>query len=145
VDHVLGSHDQFHRASDWNVQLVDFALALRVLRLPHPLLADDEDLHRARGRPVHIEENLGAPGEHHHRDAKRNERPQQLERQRTVNRGADLAVVAAAVLDRESNDQPGDQEREERRYRHHEEIDGVDLRGLRRRLLRKERKAVDHR
>ena len=46
VDHVLGGHGQLHRAADRHVQLVDLALAVEVLHLPHPLLADDVDLQR---------------------------------------------------------------------------------------------------
>ena len=37
----------------------------------------------------------------------------------------------------------GDQQREERRDRHHEEVDGVDLRRLLGRLAREERKAFE--
>ena len=49
------------------------------------------------------------------------------------------------ILDREDDDQHGDQQREERRDGDHEEVDGVDLRRLRRRLLREERKVREHR
>ena len=40
VDHVLRCHQQLDRAADRDVQFIDLARALRVLDLPHPLLAD---------------------------------------------------------------------------------------------------------
>ena len=40
VNHVLRGHDHAHVAAHRNVQFVDLALPLRVLELPHPLLAD---------------------------------------------------------------------------------------------------------
>ena len=46
VNHVFGGHDQFDLAADRHVQFVDLALAGRVLKLPHPLLADDVNLDR---------------------------------------------------------------------------------------------------
>ena len=73
------------------------------------------------------------------------EPPQQLERQRSVDRHADLVVVAAPELDGEDHDQHGDEHGEKRRDRHHEEVNAVDLRGLRGRLLRKEWKIREHR
>ncbi len=145
VDDVLGAHDQLHRPPDRHVQLVDLALPVHVLHLPHPLLADDVDLHRARRRTVEIEEDLRAPREHHHDDAERDERPEQLERERAVDGDADLVVVASAVLDGERDHEAGDEQREERRDGDHEEVDRVDLRRLRGRLLRKEWKVREHR
>ena len=145
VEHILGAHDQLHGAPDGHVQLVDLALPVHVLHLPHPLLADDEDLHRARGRTVEIEEHLGAPHEHHHRDAERDERPEQLQRQRSMDRDADLVVAPASILHRENDDEDGDEQREECRDGDHEEVDGIDLARLHGRLLRKEWKVREHR
>ena len=58
----------FTGAADRHVQLVDLALAVEVLELPHPLLADDVDVQRLVGRARHREEHAGAPDEDHHRD-----------------------------------------------------------------------------
>ena len=145
VDDVFGAHDQLDRAADRHVQLVDLALPLHVLRLPHPLLADDVDFHRAGRRPVDVEEDLGAPAEHHHGDEERDDRPEQFQHQRAVVRDADLVLVPAAVLDREHRDQRRDEQREECRDGEHEEVDAVDGGRLGRGLLRKKRKVREHR
>ena len=85
----------FTGRADRDVQLVDLAHPVHVLDLPHPLLADDVDFGRADRRPGQVEEHLGAPDEHHHRDAERDDRPEQLQRQRPVDRRADLVLVLA--------------------------------------------------
>ena len=43
------------------MQLVDLALAAGMLRLPHPLLADDEDLQRVGRRVVERGDRASAP------------------------------------------------------------------------------------
>ena len=79
-----------HRRVDRHVQLVDLALPLAVLELPHPLLADGVDVERFVGHAAHEREvHARAPDEHHHREDERDARPDQLERQRPVNRLAD--------------------------------------------------------
>jgi hypothetical protein len=44
VNYVLGSDGDLDRASDGNVEFVDLSAAVRMLRLPHPLLADDVNI-----------------------------------------------------------------------------------------------------
>ncbi len=139
MDDVLGAHDQFHRAADWHVQLVDLALSAHVLDFPHPLLPDDEYLHRTVGDPVQIEEDFRSPREHAHADEERNGRPQELERERPVDGDANLVVTTPAIPERKEDHEAGDEQGEEGRDRHHEEIDGVDLSCLYRGLLRKQR------
>src|SRR5207253_2978420 len=92
-----------------------------------------------------MEEELRAPDEHDHRDPKRDDRPEELERDRAVDGVADLIVVCAVELRREDGEKDRDERREERGDGDQEEIDGVDLRGLLGRLLRKERKIREHR
>jgi hypothetical protein len=121
------------------VQLVDLALAAHVLRLPHPPLADDVDLHRVGRRRRDLEVERGAPDEHHHRDDERDERPGQLEDQRAVDRRADLGLGPAAVADREDHHQQRDEHREEGRDRDEEQVQRVHARGVRRPLRREER------
>jgi hypothetical protein len=116
-----------------------------MLDLPHPLLADDVDFRGADRRPREVEEHLGAPAEHHHGDAERDDCPEQLEGQRAVNRHADLVVVLPAELDRENDDERRDEHREERGDRDHEEEDGIDLARLGRCCFREERKVREHR
>ena len=50
VEHVLRDHRQLDRTPGRNVQRIDLVLSARMLRLPHPLLADDIDVHRIRRR-----------------------------------------------------------------------------------------------
>src|SRR6202162_4721121 len=57
VDHVLGGHREAHGAPDRHVQLVDLALPVGMLDLPHPLLADDGDLDRVVRGAVHREDD----------------------------------------------------------------------------------------
>src|SRR5207237_2432360 len=122
------------------MQLVDISPARNVLRLPHPLLADYVDFHRTVGCAGEMEEELRAPDEHDHRDPKRDDRPEELERDRAVDGVADLIVVCAVELRREDGEKDRDERREDGGDGDQEEIDGVDLRGLLGRLLRKERK-----
>ena len=61
VDHVLAGHQQLHRAADRHVQGVDLPLPAGVLGLPHPLLADDGDAQRVRGRLELADVEVGAP------------------------------------------------------------------------------------
>ena len=135
VDDVFRRHGQLHRTADRHVQLIELTGAVAVLQLPHPLLAHHVDLHRSLGRTGHVEEDLRAPEEHHHRDAERYERPQQLERDRAVDRLPHLVGVLAVVLEREHQDQHRNQQGEERRHGDEKEVQRVDLRRLLRRLL----------
>ena len=50
VNHVFGSHGQLDRAASRDVQLIDLAHTLRVLEVPHPLLANHKDFARRSGR-----------------------------------------------------------------------------------------------
>ena len=51
---------------------------------------------RLGGRRAHLEERRGAPAEHHHGDHRRDDAPDELERQVALDAGADFAGVAAA-------------------------------------------------
>ena len=85
----------FTGAADRHVQLVDLALAVEVLELPHPLLADDVDVERLVGRARHREEDARAPDEDHHRDEERDDRPGDLEHQAAVDARADARRATA--------------------------------------------------
>ena len=81
MNHILGRHGQLDRSPQRHVQLVDLALPFRMLDLPHPLLAGDENLHRSRGRLRVPEVQARTPYEHHCDDHCGNRGPQNLERQ----------------------------------------------------------------
>src|SRR5258708_7672248 len=80
MDHVLRGHNQFHVASDRDVQFVDLALTLGVFELPHPLFCDDINFGRIGGRSAFFEINHCAPGEDDHEDQKWDRAPGDFER-----------------------------------------------------------------
>jgi hypothetical protein len=139
VDHVLGRHRQPHRLADRDVELVHLAVAIRVLDLPHPLLAGDVDVERVGGRAGDLEVEARAPDEHHHDEAERDHGPDDLERLGLLDVLRDLVRRAAPVLDGEVDDERPDQDREERGDRDQEAVEGVDVPRVRGRLRREER------
>src|SRR6266446_10992173 len=68
VNHILASHDQFDLLTNRNMQLVDFALASRMLELPHPLLADNVNLQSILRRTILGEVDFRSPHEDAHRN-----------------------------------------------------------------------------
>ena len=68
VNHIFGCHDQFDLAADGHMQFIDLALAGRMLKLPHPLFADDVNFQSILSRPILGKINLRAPQEDRHRD-----------------------------------------------------------------------------
>src|SRR5208282_6862090 len=95
VDHILRSHDQLHVAADRDVQFVDLTLAFGVFELPHPLFRDDVNLGRIAGWSTSAEKDYRSPEKDGHENEKRNDRPRQLQRNRTFNlHGWNSAPVA---------------------------------------------------
>ena len=114
-----------------DVQLVDLGPPLGVLRVPHPLLADDVDLQRIGRRLVHPVEHHGRPDEHHHLEEQRHADPEDFHDLAVLRRVGAVGPRPAAVPRRERHDEQEDQRREERGDRELVEGDGVDLpRGL---------------
>src|SRR5438445_1636882 len=97
VDHVLRGHDHLDVASHRDMQLVDLARAIRVFKLPHPLLADGIDLHRAGGWTAEFEIEPTTPHKDDHRNGQRNRAPGNLQRDVAVN-GHCHRVLLAAVF-----------------------------------------------
>ena len=122
VDHVLGGHQETHRATHRHVEFVQLALALGVLDVPHPLLADDVDLQRIGvGRwdfqPV-IEGR--APDEETHRDHQRDGAPYEfdfpgLEVERRAVGVAALTVLVQEVKHRHEDHRQHDQREQDQR------------------------------
>ena len=96
VDDVLGGRRQPHGPPDRHVQLVDLALPVGVLELPHPLLAHDVDVQGLGRRPGLREVDVRAPDEHHQADDQRDDRPADLERERRHHPDADSRRARAA-------------------------------------------------
>src|SRR5215472_5365510 len=100
MNHVLRGHDQLDVLAGGNMELVDLALTLHVLDLPHPLLCHDVNFSSARGRSPFFEEQNRAPYEESQHHAKRNDRPSDFEDHRAFDL---MGLVAGpnAIFDRE--------------------------------------------
>src|SRR5262245_6226395 len=136
VDHVLAGHGQLDTAAQRHVQFIYLALAVRVLRAPHPLFASHEDLQRVRRVGIHLVIELRPPRENEHRDHEGDHRPGYFEFQVTFDLLGDLALAAAAIFDQKVERSHADQHGEKPRQREQEEIEQVNLEGEVRRLLR---------
>src|ERR1043165_690387 len=127
VDHVLSRHDQFNLTTYGHVQLINFALAGRMLELPHPLFADYIDLQSVLRRTVLGEINFRAPDEDAHRDHQRDNRPQRFQFVRAFDRAGNLESVAAPVADDEKDDDQRNQSDEENRHPGDVEVHRIDV------------------
>src|SRR5262249_9165061 len=67
-NYFFASQDELDFAIHVNMELVDFAAAVRLLQPPHPLLADHVDVQRVFGRQAKVHVNHGAPGKHDQSD-----------------------------------------------------------------------------
>src|SRR6185312_9401583 len=75
VEHVLGDHGQLDGHAGRYMQRIDFMLSAGMLRLPHPLLADDVDVHGIGRRVVDAEVEQRAPHKADQEDAERDDGP----------------------------------------------------------------------
>ena len=126
VDDVLRSHDQLDVAADGNVQFVDLALAFGVFQLPHPLFGDDVDFGGVARWGAALEVDDGAPGEDHHEDEERDDRPGQFERRGTFDLLGQNAATAA-VARGEVDDRGEDERRHQSRHDEQEDEQGIDV------------------
>jgi hypothetical protein len=136
VDHVLRSHHQPHVLARGHVQLVDLALAARMLRLPHPLLADDKDLQRVCGRVVELQIEVRAPDREADEDQQRRRGPPDLPAPGLlgglVARGGARVPVLGGEQDQQEDDERGGECRDDEQ-RDEQEIEraGVGARAVR--------------
>src|SRR4051794_16155121 len=87
MDHVLARERKFHGLAHRDMQRIYFSAAIRILHLPHPLLASDENLHRVLRRVLRGKKQLGAPPEHDQHDEKGENRPAQLKERGALDLG----------------------------------------------------------
>src|SRR6185503_20047970 len=127
VEDVLGNKGELNSATCRNVERINFVLTTGVLCLPHPLLADDIDIHSVGGRSVDAEVDERAPDKHDEEEAERNDSPGGL-----AHGGAlDLygnRVVLLPVHDGESSDEQDDDGQTDKADQHHEEEQSIRLR-----------------
>ncbi len=109
MDDVLRCQSHLDWAAHRHVQLVDLALAFRILDLPHPLLSDCVNVHRVGGRAGVGEEDFGAPPEERQHDQERNHGPGYFQTQGAVNRLGDFVGRTAAIFDGENEDRDENQ------------------------------------
>ena len=121
-----------------DVQGVDLMLTARMLGLPHPLLADDVDVHRVRGRGVDAEVEQRTPNERDQEDGERDDRPGGFEQGGALDLGGDR-VLRPAVADGEAEDQRADQSKAGEGHTQQKEVKTVRPGRNRRRLTREER------
>ena len=143
VDDVLRGEEDLDGSRDRHVQLVDLALAAQVLELPHPLLADTIDLEGVGGRGVGPEVDVRPPDVREEEDDQRHYRPRDLEPIRAVHLRGPFVAGAAAVADREVEDEPGDEHRHEAAHREQVVEEMIGTRRQRRRLLREDGKGQE--
>ena len=142
VKHILRDHRQLHRPANRHMQRIDLMLSTRMLRLPHPLLADDIDVHRVGRRIVDPEVQQRAPDKDDQEQRQRNNRPGRLEQRRAFHLDGDR-VLLLAIPNREAEDENSHQRQADHREQQQEEVERVSVRRNGRRLARKERGSVE--
>src|SRR5215475_9627385 len=103
VDHILRCHHKFDRLPHRHMQLVYFPLPFRMLRLPHPLSADDADLEGIVWRAENVDKNDRAPNKDHHRQTERDHGPKDLQPEGSLDGSGPLILRATAIFDGEEN------------------------------------------
>ena len=110
MDHILRDHPQPHGLADWHVQLINLTAALRMINLPHPLLANHLQFDGALGRCADLEKQNGSPEKHHHGERQWNQNPSHLQEPKLLRVQAwAITWPAVAVFDGEVNN--GDKNR----------------------------------
>src|SRR5687768_10479972 len=110
VKHVFGRHRQLDAAAHRNMKLVYLTLTRLVLHLPHPLLADDVDLHRILGHLILVVVNDRTAEEYRHGYNEREERPTGFQNHRSVDLGTGSKLFLFTIFEREQKD--GDDDRD---------------------------------
>src|SRR5262249_7859301 len=99
VDHVLTGHGQPDASVDRDVQLVDLALAVRMLSPPHPLLCGNKYLESLLRCTIEAEIDARPPDKNEHRGDEGDHSPHNLQLDRTFNLRRDFVGSTAAILD----------------------------------------------
>src|SRR5262245_9020078 len=86
-----------------------------MLRLPHPLPADDADLEGVVWRAENVKKNDRAPDKDHHRQTERDQGPKDLQPQDSLDGSGPFILSATAIFDGEENNHEKNQRNEENR------------------------------
>ncbi len=128
VNDVFAGHDQSHVAIDRDVQFINFAAAVGLFELPHPLFADDVDVKRVGRRVAVVHVNDGAPAEHSHQEEKRQNDPGNFQAHVAVDGRANVTGGFALVAEEKVDDSDGDRHREKDTDRDDEQHEAVKVR-----------------
>src|ERR1700733_14828615 len=132
VDNIFRRHGELDVAPNRNVQLVDFALAVLVLELPHPLFANDEYFHRIPRSLGKIEVDAGAPNKNDHAQYEWKHDPGHFQTNVGDNLPPDFVFGAPAISNGEVNNKREDQDAEKGRNRYQEQVQRVYFGSMRR-------------
>ncbi len=135
MNYILRSHDQFDLAADGYVQFVDLTLTGGMLKLPHPLFADNVDFNRVLRRPVLVKINFRSPKKDTHRNQQRNYRPERFQLHRAFDGARNFEGIAAPVFHDKENDDERNQQREKDRHARDIEIQRIDIARIGRRAF----------
>src|ERR1700674_325595 len=108
VNHVLRGHDELDILSGGDVELVDLALPLHVLDLPHPLFSNDIDFGRVCGRSALLEKYDCAPDEESQNHKEGNDGPTDFKDGGAFDRMG-IAAGHATILNRQYRDRNKDE------------------------------------
>ena len=127
VNDVFAGENQADVAADGDVKLVDLALAVGLLGLPHPLLADDVNVQGVlrRAAVIHIDDR--APSEHPHGQEQRNDHPGGLKAHVTVHRNTQFVGTLAMESEKEKDNRDGDGDGEKQTDRDEENHQAVHV------------------
>src|SRR6266850_212076 len=143
VNHVLRCVSNLHGPADRDMELIDFAAPVRMLDLPHPLLADDIDVFGARRWNRFVQVQVGAPDEHDHNQDSGNDAPEDFESHRVMGL-LGFTVRPPAVAHGKDNDEDNDKQSEQSAHAGQKPIEHVVTCSERRSLLWNETKTFLH-
>src|SRR5436190_8120160 len=101
VNDILRCQDESHDAANWNMEFIDLPIPFRVLHFPHPLLADDVDLHSSGRRTLLLEVHMSSPGKHSHHEQQWDDNPCNLNRGLRKARRTPVYFPSTAILNKE--------------------------------------------
>ena len=128
VNHVFAAQDELDVAIHGNVELVDFAAAIRLLQPPHPLLADHVDVQGILRSGSKVDVENRTPSEHAESDEQGDAGPTDFQSHIAVDGSAHLVRVNPAVLEGGEDSERGNEHREEQASKQNKGEEDVHVR-----------------